>query len=104
MKRVEAVEGIQLSNPNLSDALASGLEQLRALQGLAGGDLAKRAAFLASVHSFNMLLAAAGTVCKLDPFGPDAEIDLVAADSGSLIYRCRHDPSHRWDLAGHQLG
>lgn len=103
LKRIEAVEGIALTEPKFSDALATGLEQLQALQGLVGADQTKKFAISASVHSFNVLLAAAGTVCKLDLYGDDAEIDLVAGVGGALIYQCRHDPAHTWDLSGNRI-
>ena len=33
--------------------------------------------------------------------GPeDAPIDLVVGPKGDLIYRCRHNPCHDWELDG----
>jgi hypothetical protein len=99
-KRIEDIEGIRLENKGFSDALASGVEQLKALQALEGQGIAHTVVLSTSVHSFNVLMTAAATICQRSATQGDAEIDLVTDMNGTLIYRCKHDPAHEWDLDG----
>jgi hypothetical protein len=101
--RIDTFEGITLLTPKFSDALASGLKQLQTLSRLESGDLLQKVAIASSVHSFNILMTAAATVCQRSATEGDAEIDLISNSSGELIYRCKHDPSHEWDLDGHVI-
>ncbi len=103
VKRVENLEGVKLSSAEYADALASGVEQLEALQAVEGRGMRRKMALASSVHSFNLLMTAAETICQRSASQPDAEIDLVTDANGRLIYRCRHDPSHEWDLDGNVI-
>ena len=54
------------------------------------------------LYQINTLLAASGARCTLTL--PDEPVGAITdTATGRLIYRCGHDPAHRWDLSGQPL-
>jgi hypothetical protein len=47
------------------------------------------------------LLATSTAQCNLA--GPPADIDITLDEKGDLIYRCQHEPQHKWNLQGRRL-
>ena len=97
---IQSITGIKVSKPRYATALTSGLDQLVALGAMSESDRPQRMAFASSLHSFNILMSAASTICQRDPIQGNADIDLISDGSGKLIYRCHHSPAHEWDLDG----
>jgi hypothetical protein len=54
------------------------------------------------IARLNQLLAASGAKCRI--LTPEEPVESVTdAASGQLIYRCGHDPAHRWYLDGRPI-
>jgi hypothetical protein len=53
----------------------------------------------AAIARLNQLLAATGAKCRI--WTPEEPVESVTdAATGQLIYRCGHDPAHKWYLDG----
>lgn len=61
-------------------------------------NLARNAAW----QTANALIASAVGKCDIDPKNPQ-DIELITDSNGRLIYRCYHNPDHRWDLNGNRI-
>jgi hypothetical protein len=42
------------------------------------------------------IIASMGSTCRMS--APPVPIEMTTDDSGNLIYRCSHDPSHSWPV------
>ena len=79
--------------PNLRQAAQEALEHQR---------MRRLVEAHAALARLNQLLAASGARCRL--VLPDEPVDAVTdAATGQLIYRCGHDPAHRWRLDGRPI-
>jgi hypothetical protein len=57
---------------------------------------------IAALHlSVTSLVEAAVPKCNLS--SPPADIDVRVDGNGNMVYRCRHNSPHEWDLAGKKL-
>lgn len=58
-------------------------------------------AALMAFQSISSLVISAGPRCNIA--SPSEDIEVRVDDSGNMVYRCHHRPSHEWDLSGKRL-
>lgn len=93
--------GILLERPDVATLIDEGVRHAQTLRHREIHDQSLRSALDASIGSVKALLGAASVKCTIG--GAPADIDVVADVNGNLVYQCRHNPTHKWDLSGHRI-